>query len=123
MKSCSRETCKQSNPQPLDHFNKNKNHKDGLTSQCKFCRSEHAKLKYQDPKVQEYNSKRPHGKYYKLHKKGHCERCGFIPEDLCQLDVDHIDGHKENSDPSNLQTLCANCHRLKTKQNKDTRWT
>lgn len=43
-----------------------------------------------------------------------CRRCGFVPEHPCQLDVDHIDGSKANSDPSNLQTLCANCHRLKS---------
>lgn len=48
-----------------------------------------------------------------------CLMCGFIPEDICQLDVDHIDGNKKNNDASNLQTLCANCHRLKTKHNKD----
>jgi 5-methylcytosine-specific restriction endonuclease McrA len=30
------------------------------------------------------------------------------------LDVDHIDGDRFNNDPANLQTLCANCHRLKT---------
>jgi 5-methylcytosine-specific restriction endonuclease McrA len=48
-----------------------------------------------------------------------CSICGFVPEDLCQLDVDHIDGNRKNNDESNLQTLCANCHRLKTKQNKD----
>ena len=47
--------------------------------------------------------------------KGTCERCGFIPEDKCQLDVDHIDGDNSNSDPDNYMTLCANCHRLKTK--------
>ena len=52
-------------------------------------------------------------------KKDHCERCGFIPEDKIQLDVDHIDADGSNNDPSNLQTLCANCHRLKTKINKD----
>lgn len=46
-----------------------------------------------------------------------CIRCGFIPEDKVQLDVDHIDGDRSNNDPSNLQTLCANCHRLKTKLN------
>jgi hypothetical protein len=52
-------------------------------------------------------------------KKDHCERCGFIAEDPCQLDVDHIDADGSNNEPSNLQTLCANCHRLKTKQNQD----
>ena len=58
-------------------------------------------------------------KAYLPHKQDKCERCGFVPEDMCQLDVDHIDGNHSNNDPSNLQTLCANCHRLKTKQNID----
>jgi 5-methylcytosine-specific restriction endonuclease McrA len=48
-----------------------------------------------------------------------CERCGFKAEDPCQLDIDHIDGNHSNNDPSNHQVLCANCHRLKTKLNKD----
>ena len=47
-------------------------------------------------------------------KGPNCERCGFVPESPVQLDVDHIDGDRANNDPSNLQTLCANCHRIKT---------
>lgn len=58
-------------------------------------------------------------KSYRKYKKLSCERCGFIPEDPCQLDVDHIDGNSSNHDISNLQTLCSNCHRLKTKLNND----
>lgn len=59
------------------------------------------------------------------HRKGKrakgykCQRCHFIPEDLIQLDIDHIDGNRQNNLPENLQTLCANCHRLKTKLNND----
>lgn len=53
---------------------------------------------------------------YKLHKKTKCEKCGFVPEHPCQLDVDHIDGDCSNNEIKNLQTLCANCHRLKTYQ-------
>lgn len=49
-----------------------------------------------------------------------CERCGFVPEDPCQLQVDHITpkwkGGTDRRD--NLQTLCANCHCLKTKSDK-----
>jgi hypothetical protein len=48
-----------------------------------------------------------------------CSRCGFVPEDSCQIDLDHIDGDRNNWDTSNLRWLCANCHRLKSKQNGD----
>ena len=49
---------------------------------------------------------------YVRHKKDICERCGFIPEHKIQLDVHHIDSDHTNNDPTNLQTLCSNCHRL-----------
>jgi len=51
---------------------------------------------------------------YKKHKKDICNTCGFIPKHFSQLDVDHIDGNHLNNNIENLQTLCANCHRLKT---------
>jgi len=35
------------------------------------------------------------------------------------MDIDHIDGNRENKDRTNLMVLCANCHRLKTFLNKD----
>lgn len=66
-------------------------------------------------KCKEMNRTAPHKKF----KKDFCEKCGFIPEHRCQLDVDHIDGNHWNNQESNLQTLCANCHRLKTYTNKD----
>ena len=71
------------------------------------------KRKYQDKKKRNKRidrSKRPYIKF----KKDVCEKCGFIPEHSCQLDVDHIDGNHKNNEEINLQTLCANCHRLKT---------
>jgi hypothetical protein len=51
---------------------------------------------------------------YRKAKLPICTKCGFVPQDRCQLDVDHIDGDHQNNDPANHQTLCANCHRLKT---------
>ena len=56
---------------------------------------------------------------YKNYRKDNCEHCGFVPKHPCQLDVDHIDGNHNNDNPSNLQTLCANCHRLKTYTNNE----
>ncbi|MDD4410854.1 MAG: HNH endonuclease signature motif containing protein [Candidatus Shapirobacteria bacterium] len=50
---------------------------------------------------------------YRKHKDIVCCVCGFMGES-CQLDVDHIDGNHKNNSIDNLQTLCANCHRLKT---------
>ena len=59
----------------------------------------------------------------KKHKGDRCRNCGFVALHSCQLDVDHIDGNRDNDSPENLQTLCANCHRLKTHLNKDNlRW-
>jgi len=52
-------------------------------------------------------------------KRAQCELCGFVAGWHGQLDLDHIDGNHHNNDPANLQTLCANCHRLKTHQAKD----
>jgi predicted HNH restriction endonuclease len=49
---------------------------------------------------------------YRKYKSIFCVLCGFIPVDSCQLDVHHVDHNHHNNDPNNLQTVCANCHRL-----------
>ena len=64
-----------------------------------------------------YNPK--HG--YLLHKKNKCEKCGFVPQDKCQLDLMYKDGNKKNKEKSNLRTLCANCNRLHQKNMKENR--
>lgn len=83
-----------------------KKNKDGSPRFSKYCRK-HERIHYEK------------NKEYKAHKKDSCEICGFIPINSCQLDVDHIDNNHHNNNLSNLQTLCANCHRLKTFMNGD----
>lgn len=61
----------------------------------------------------------PKPRSYRKHLKETCECCGFKPIHTCQLDIDHRDGNHKNNDIKNLQTLCANCHRLKSYLNKD----
>lgn len=80
---------------------------------CSPCDKRVNESKSRNKRIEKY--KRP----YITFKKNSCERCGFIPEHSCQLDVDHIDGNHKNNEESNLQTLCANCHRLKTYQKQD----
>lgn len=60
--------------------------------------------------IYQIKSVREHRKYV----EDKCDRCGFEPENICQLDVHHVDGNHQNNDPENLRTLCANCHRLYT---------
>lgn len=43
-----------------------------------------------------------------------CSQCGFTAIHQGQMDIDPIDGNHNNDDITNLRTLCANCHRLKT---------
>lgn len=52
----------------------------------------------------------------KRHLKAACEFCGFKPAVDAQLQLDHrVPQSRGGTDhPSNLQTLCANCHALKT---------
>jgi 5-methylcytosine-specific restriction endonuclease McrA len=62
--------------------------------------------------------------HYTNHRKSFCEnidgrlgcKCTATIVNECQLDVDHRDGDHGNDNPANLQTLCKNCHALKTKQ-------
>lgn len=74
------------------------------------------KLKLKEARIKHYRKiRRPYTQY----KKDKCELCDFIPVNQFQLDVDHIDGNHQNNDLNNLQTLCANCHRLKTYLNNE----
>lgn len=78
---------------------------------CPLC-SQCDKRRYRRKWRKKIYIKAKYGKY----KLTHCELCGFKAFDRCQLDVHHVDGNHHNNDPNNLQTLCANCHRLVHKQ-------
>jgi hypothetical protein len=66
-----------------------------------------------------FNGKNYKNLSYRKYKLIECERCGFIAEDRCQLDVHHKDRNHHNNDPNNLETLCANCHRLEHKRSPE----
>ncbi len=105
--------------------NINETDRTGNCSVCGFVRiklrnskSKNLKNKYRCNTI--YKLKLNRTRYpHRAHKKDYCELCGFKAEHRVQLDVDHIDGNNKNNDPVNFQTLCANCHRLKTLLSKD----
>lgn len=94
---------------PLTDFLTFSKNNTGKRYECKVC------TKNRTRKWREENT-------YIRYKKNSCENCGFIPIHSCQLDVDHINGNHEDDAESNLRTLCANCHRLKSYINKETRY-
>lgn len=85
-----------------------------------------------------YGGLATHAKEYSQLREHCCAECGFDPAKLPRiskykesdpvlhnsmirsaLTVDHIDGDHENNAPENLQTLCSNCHNIKTIENGD----
>ena len=97
--------------------------KDGSIIRRKHCNKHHIILTAEKRGMtgnQWLNSFHP----YKKWRKDYCEnidgRLGFectttIVDIYWQLEVDHIDENNDNDDPSNLQTLCSCCHRIKSK--------
>jgi hypothetical protein len=50
-------------------------------------------------------------------KKKYCEKCNFKSIHDEQFNVFHIDGDLNNTKPTNLKTICANCQRILQKEN------
>ncbi len=49
---------------------------------------------------------------HRKHTKMTCERCGFKAIHRCQIDGHHKDYNHKNNDASNIESLCASCHRV-----------
>jgi len=49
---------------------------------------------------------------YRKHVKMTCEKCGWTVPNPVLMDCHHKDFDKKNNDPSNIQSLCAVCHRI-----------
>lgn len=84
---------------------------------CKIQRKEAVRRYRDNSGIYRAGKKSGWGKKWKKAKhrrfaKPGCERCGFIPRHMCQMDVHHKDRNHKNNNPDNLETLCALCHRL-----------
>ena len=48
--------------------------------------------------------------------KTKCDKCGFVSKHIEQFNVFHVDGNMNNTRPTNLKTVCANCQRILAKE-------
>jgi hypothetical protein len=48
--------------------------------------------------------------------KNTCDKCSFKSKYKEQFNVFHVDGNLNNSRPTNLKTVCANCQRILSKE-------
>ena len=57
-------------------------------------------------------------KWYKdgYRLKNVCDKCSFKSKFKEQFNVYHVDGNLNNSRPTNLKTVCANCQRILNKE-------
>lgn len=99
----------------LEGFYNQRGNKDGKQGFCKDCGRLRANRWYAAKRKKDGIPVRVKRVSYRDHLEDKCRRCKFVPEDKCQLTIDHIDRDHKNNDVSNLQTLCANCHYLKSK--------
>ncbi len=53
---------------------------------------------------------RPRIRFLMIRDHPYCTLCGQTVEDGARLEIDHIDGDRSNSHPSNLQVLCHRCN-------------
>lgn len=92
--------------------------------------------RHHQKKLSDYGGLASVKKPYTMERSAVCEKCGYDPANdpaladitdakkrnsaiRAVLSVDHIDGNHYNNEPENLQTLCQNCHSIKTILNND----
>jgi len=88
-----------------------------IIRKCKYCNNPPEVKKITIKSIVYRNVCSQH-KGIKKYKKDSCELCGFKPTMSCQLDLHHRDGNSQNNIESNYATVCANCHRLLTYNEK-----
>lgn len=96
---------------------------------CNCCQSRPAAINYYKGEKAYYRKKcevcaKPEGskigipKWYRdgYRLKPLCDKCGFKSTHREQFNVFHVDGNLNNTRPSNLKTVCANCQRILHKE-------
>ena len=94
---------------------------------CKSCRKKPCAVNYHkegkafyrkkcDTCAKDAKPKKPRWAQLGYKKKDFCEKCGFKSRFSEQFDVYHIDSDLDNSRPTNLKTVCANCQRILQKE-------
>lgn len=76
------------------YLKKNVNNKKGYVARCVPHRNKLLSDYYKRKSKINPKWRVPYGKdIYKRYKEGKCSVCEFVPINMCQMDVDHIDGN------------------------------
>lgn len=91
----------------------------GFSSITAFTNSRHPYLKYRKDYCENKDGRLGFTCDYTGPTKEQLIEAGLGEDYMGWLQVDHIDGNHINNKEENLQTLCANCHNIKTFQAGD----
>lgn len=78
----------------------------------KYARSEKGKLAVRVGQRRFYERNGSPKAPWRKFVKPVCERCGIKPVDIVLMDGHHKDRNRHNNDESNIESVCAFCHRL-----------
>lgn len=91
----------------------------GFDSVTAYTNSMHPYLKYRKDYCENKDGRLGFKCTYVAPTEEQLVESGLRPDFMGWLQVDHIDGNHTNNKEENLQTLCANCHNIKTFQAGD----